>query len=383
MITAAGGGASVKTVSDADMMKAFFLCLCALVISGPSYADHLKELPPEKALSFHKFRVAGLPSRYKQIPIARAQTPFELTVAAETNPAVEEMLGASDLLSVMQYDQGVIVLDAVSAKIRKDDKLYSMSMSKSLIGYLVGHAVCENHIASLDDPVSRYIPETVQSIYRDAKVGDMISMAAGDQPIWSPEGYNAREYSALVIHGNPEKRQAIRDVLSSRPNVQPANVGAFRYSNAITDIVARLLDIATPDGLGNFAQKHLAEAAGNRNDMFILADENGWPLAHAFLYATRDDFMRMAIKINNDWQSEGCIGDFLRQQQARSIPTNRDGQTYAAFFWMKDANTPSPRIILNGHGGQRIILKPAEDTVVSYHAIRSNFDQTMLEAALQ
>ena len=231
----------------------------------------------------------------------------------------------------------------------------------------------------MDDNVAKYIPETAQTIYENAKIGDMIKMSAGDQPIWNPKGYNIREYSALIIHGNPAKRKTIQDVLSSKPNASPENVGVFRYSNAVTDIIGRLLDVAVPGGLANFAHKYLAEPAGNKNDSFVLVDRNGWPLAHTFIYATRDDWMRMAIKISEDWQSDSCIGEFLRQQQKTSVQTDRDGQSYAAFFWMKDANTSSPQIILNGHGGQRIIISPAKNTVLSYHSIRANYDQGLLE----
>ena len=152
-----------------------------------------------------------------------------------------------------------------------------------------------------------------QTIYKDAKIGDMINMSVGDQPIWNKTGYNLREYSALVIHGNPAKRKTVKEVLSSKPRTLPTDVGMFRYSNAVTDIIGRLLDIATPDGLAAFAHTYLAESAGNKSDAFILVDKNGWPLAHTFIYATRDDWMRMAIKIGEDWRSDSCIGEFLRQ----------------------------------------------------------------------
>ena len=363
------------------MVRAIVTLLFSLVLSATALADHLKKLPPEKALSVHKFRVERLPATYGNLVIPSAEKPSELSYSVQQNVKVDELLQSSDLLSVMKYEKGSIVLDAISNKIQKNDKIYGMSMSKGLIGYLVGHAVCEKHISSLDNTVSQYIPETAQTIYENAKIGDMIKMSAGDNPIWNPKGYNIREYSALVLHGNPSKRQTIQEVLSSKPNTPQADVGIFRYSNAVTDIIARLLDVATPNGLGAFAQQHLAEPAGNNNDAFVLVDKNGWPLAHAFIYATRDDWMRMAIKIGEDWQSESCVGKFLRQQQKSSVKTDRNGHSYAAFFWMKDANTSSPQIILNGHGGQRIIISPEKNTALSYHSIRANYDQGVLEKA--
>ena len=89
----------------------------------------------------------------------------------------------------------------------------------------------------------------------------------------------------------------------------------------------------------------------------------------------------MAIKIVEDWRSDSCIGAFFRHQQKASVQTDHNGQSHAAFFWMKDADTSSPQIILNGHGGQRIIISPADDQVLVYHSIRANYDQNALERA--
>lgn len=79
-------------------------------------------------------------------------------------------------------------------------------------------------------------------------------MSTGDWPIWNLSGYNIREYSALIIHGNPAKRQTIQELLSFMSNLPAENVCVFRYSNAVTDIIGGVLDVATPDGLGSFAQ---------------------------------------------------------------------------------------------------------------------------------
>ncbi|MDC1383946.1 hypothetical protein N8500_10785 [Candidatus Puniceispirillum sp.] len=95
---------------------------------------------------------------------------------------------------MIKYEKGAIVIGAASTKIKKDDKIYGMSMSKGLIGYFVGHAVCEKHISSLDDIVSQYIPETAHTIYENAKIGDMIKMSAGDKPIWNPTSEITPQY---------------------------------------------------------------------------------------------------------------------------------------------------------------------------------------------
>ena len=99
------------------------------------------KLPPEKALLAHKFRVDLLPIKYNQFIILKSKEPTNLSYEIQKNDKIDELILSSDLLTVMKYENGAIVIDAISSKIEKRDKIYGMSMSKGLIGYLVGHVV--------------------------------------------------------------------------------------------------------------------------------------------------------------------------------------------------------------------------------------------------
>ena len=61
------------------MIKVVITFLFSIVLSATATADHLKKLPPEKALSFHKFRVERLPATYGNLVIPSAQKPSELS----------------------------------------------------------------------------------------------------------------------------------------------------------------------------------------------------------------------------------------------------------------------------------------------------------------
>jgi CubicO group peptidase (beta-lactamase class C family) len=289
------------------------------------------------------------------------------------------MMKKSDLLSVMKYQNGQIVIDERSSKLGEDDKMYSMSIAKSFVGYLVGHAVCDGHFSSLDDPMVKYVPELKGTIYSDVSVGNMIDMAAGDSPIWGNK-YNIQEYSGIILNPKEKDRKTIAELIASKPKQSPKNGGEFRYSNAVTDLVARALETAVPNGLASYYGSKLSDPAGNNSEMFYYVDANGWPVGHVFLHATRSDYMRMAIKIMSDWSSETCIGDFLRSQYDERVKTgSKDFKNYGAFFWFDLSSVNAPTVGMNGHGGQRIIINLKDQSIVSYHAIRSDFDAKKLE----
>ena len=46
--------------------------------------------------------------------------------------------------------------------------------------------------------------------------------------------------------------------------------------------------------------------------MFFIIGDKGWPLLHALTYATRADFLKLAFQVSEDWNSNTCIGDYLK-----------------------------------------------------------------------
>ena len=57
---------------------------------------------------------------------------------------------------------------------------YSFSMSKSLVSYQLGNAICNGHIKSLDDKISNYVPEAKGTLYENSTFKELINMTAGD-----------------------------------------------------------------------------------------------------------------------------------------------------------------------------------------------------------
>ena len=59
-------------------------------------------------------------------------------------------------------------------------RIYSMSISKSFVGYLVRHALCDGFFLSLDDPIHKYVPKTTGTVYEGVPLQEMVNMSAGD-----------------------------------------------------------------------------------------------------------------------------------------------------------------------------------------------------------
>lgn len=361
--------------------KILIILTIFLNIPFSSEASHLSKLKSDKALEYHNFRMEQMPKTFKTKIIPASTKPSSINFKSEPNKKIQKILNDSDLLSVLKFQDNQVIINEISSKLKEDDKMYSMSMAKSFIGYLVGHAVCDGYIA-LDQPMSRYVSETQNTIYSNTSIENMINMAAGDSPIWG-KNYSLNEYTGPVLNPNEKERKTILEIISEKQNKSPENIGVFRYSNADTDLIARAIDTNVPNGLAGYFNSKLSEPAGNNNDMFFFLDKNSWPLSHAFLYATRLDYLRMAIKISSDWSKNDCIGNYLKDRYTNSVKTGqKDFKKYGGFFWFDFNLSKNPTASMNGHGGQRIIIDLKNNSIVLYHSIRIDFDQNKLENIL-
>ena len=112
----------------------------------------------------------------------------------------------------MYFQDDQIVIDEITPKDRfgivfKDDtKWNSMSMGKSLVSYVAGHAICEGYIDGIDAKINDW-PLIENTLYHNQKLIDLLNMSAGDQKhvdgyrglIKTGKWYNVHPISAFAF----------------------------------------------------------------------------------------------------------------------------------------------------------------------------------------
>ena len=365
------------------MISSFFILSIFYVTS--TNANHLKNKSDSQALGMHKVRLDILVNRFQTGTIPSAKKPMIIKDTSKSNSKIRNIMDQSDLLSVLFFDGNSITVNELStAKLRPQERMYSMSISKSYVGYLLGHAICDGFIKTLDDSIGQYVPETSGTIYEGVSLQNMINMTAGDAHYWGG-GSNT-----MVAYANPilRKKKTINEILEESRGVGPKENAKFFYSGILTDLVARAVHLKSPSGMKDYFHKKIADTSGNSSETIYLKDKNGWGIHFAFLYATRGDYLKFAKLIVQDWKSNSCIGSYLKKLYENRIPTGKpqngshNFQSYGGFFWMDKSNFDFPHFVMNGHGGQRVIINFNTGAILSMHAIRDNFNQTEVEELL-
>lgn len=243
------------------------------------------------------------------------------------------------------------------------------SMTKSVISILLGIAVAEGAVKSLDEPVLDYFPE-----YADLRtpermkirLRDLIVMGSGID--WDEDSYPYTDprNSETAMGRAPD---GLRYVLSRKIVAEPGT--RFQYSGGDAALVGAVVAQGTRTPLDVYAAKKLFHPLGiDRYEW--LKDSSGVPIASGLRLRPRD-----MLKIGQMMLDGGRIGGrqvapagWIAAAGSKEVAVNSDprcGMGYGYFWWVSQGCITEPRtpwIAAIGNGGQRLWVVPSRRLVV-------------------
>jgi CubicO group peptidase (beta-lactamase class C family) len=195
-------------------------------------------------------------------------------------------------LLVVQADR--IVLEHYEHGVGPDTRWISMSMAKSISTTLVGAAIQDGCIDSVDDPLTRYLPELAGGGYDGVSIRHLMQMTSGvrwDDTHTDP-GSERRRMLELQIAQEPGA--IMRYVAGLQRIAAPGAV--WNYSTGETHVVGALLKAAT----GRWVADYLSEKIWSRFAMeadatWWLEAPHGLEIAGSGVSATLRDYARFGL----------------------------------------------------------------------------------------
>ena len=362
-------------------LRLFVGVACAISVSlaflAPvdiSYASHLKHADRAKLEKYFNIRQYGMHDKFGAIEIKPSDAPREL---ANLQKPLPKGIKSGTMFSFLYYDGEQIVHDWHSDKVHDQLPILGLSMSKSVTSYLLGKALCFGLIDSLQDPLVKYIPELNGTYYANVRIIESLNMSAGDGKIYAGGSGGAGGDWTHYIGPIHDGKGGVLELVAKMKNFKPPKKKRFKYTNVNTDLLAIAIDRVASEGIGEFANNVLAQPGGLEHVTQYKSDANSAPLAHGSFYATRYDWLRITIKINEDFNSDSCIGDYLRSAVDDSVSVNANEHgcsKYGKFFWHK-CKTARKALQMKGHGGQRSVFDPKTGRVLVIHSIRKDYNE--------
>ena len=253
-----------------------------------------------------------------------------------------------------------------------DTRFISFSMAKSITATLIGIAIADGHIASLDDPASRYVPDLGGGGYADVTIRQLLQMRSG---VAYEERYDfgANPSMAALIHHNAIvlNRERFADRARTIGRANPPG-SRFNYATLDTAILGWVLERATGRPVADYMRDRLWQPAGMESDGLWIADGppgTGRELTGMGFNATLRDFGRLGQLWLNDGVADGqrVLPAGWVSQATMMLPfggTSGEtfGRGYGFQFWQIDDRPGAYAAV--GLAGQFIYVDPATRTVI-------------------
>jgi len=381
------------------------------------YFDHKYEIPEntewqpnDATLNYYYLQTANLRhnlgSMYKVNP---SKEPSSFKKALESHKIIDREMAQTTILSYLYYDDGAVVYDALPPKDRFKAELNnssyfpSHSMGKSITSYLIGHAICQGYIKSIDEPIHDW-PLMESTLYYGQPLINLLNMKAGDSKVMNRKNHSAFAKTGRGIHGNAALITAAQNPLELK-DTKPIKNPPYWYSNLAADILFNYMMHRVGNDFDNFITDFYKSKIKIEHPVYLwmnptTAKVNSLSTKNRIregagqygITATRYDFLRIAKAIMDDWQNDTCEGLYLKEIYKRRVSKNKSydrwdstdrrygktnfgrqstrygGQFHSGIVGLWQQNI----LALNGYNGQQIIIDMDNTRIVVIGAVKAS-----------
>ena len=184
-------------------------------------------------------------------------------------------------------------------------KHISWSVAKSFLSALIGIAIDEGLIDSIDDPTTKYLPEFKGTGYDGVKIKNLLQMSSGvafNEDYADPNS-DINKFGRATARGMPFK-----DFAKTLKNGREQ--GTYNHYVSIdSQVLAMILESVTNMPLREYLYKKIWNKIGMENDAYYITDKTGMDLALGGLNATIRDYAKFGyLYLNNgNWFGEQII----------------------------------------------------------------------------
>jgi CubicO group peptidase (beta-lactamase class C family) len=269
------------------------------------------------------------------------------------------------LAGIVVLQDGKLRLERYALGHSATGRWVSFSVAKSLTSTLAGAAIKDGYISSVDDLVTRYIPELHGSAYDDVTVRQLLTMTSGAKWNENYEDLNAdvtRFYSAPVEPGMDATVSYMRKLTREAPPGKK-----WHYSTGETNLIGVLVARATKKDLATYASEKIWAPYGMEQDASWMLDRSGHEQGGCCLDATTRDYARFGQFILDGARIDGVsvVADgWLETAARKQVDVGQPPRGYGYQWWTSDNGTFDAM----GLHGQQIHIDPARGLVVAINS---------------
>jgi CubicO group peptidase (beta-lactamase class C family) len=311
------------------------------------------------------YRVETIPRGGKVSPLPRAETQIAPEWTYDGKPyTVARYMADYRASGLLVLKDGKIVLERYGLGRRPRDRWTSFSVAKSVTSLLVGAAIADGKIRSLNDDIALYVPELKGSAYEGVSVRQLLMMSSG--VAWNEDYTDPNSDVAKAgFQPAPAGVNPMVAYMATRPREHPPG-SRFHYNTGETDMVGVLVSHAVGMPLAKYASEKLWKPLGMERDGIWAVDAGGHERGGCCMSMTLRDYGRLGQFVLDGGTAHGRKLLPLGYLEAATSPQIRNGAPpdgYGYFWWMRPDGFQAIGIY-----GQSITVLPKEKLVIVTNA---------------
>jgi len=286
----------------------------------------------------------------------------DVTVSTEASSmTVNEYFVQQNVVGLLVIKDGQIAYERYGLGNTAESRWISFSVTKSVVSMLVGAAIRDGYIASVDEKVSDYLPRLKGTPYDDSTLRNILQMASGVQ--WNEDyadpasDVNSASWQTVALYGYLGQKQRA---------APPGEL--FNYNTAETNLVGTLLRSAIGNNLSTYLEEKIWHSFGMQHHaVWSLTEPGGGEFGGCCISATLRDYGRLGLfALSGGRLPDGA--QILPEGWMKESTTASAAYPGYGYLWWLDG---TDAFRASGIFGQGICIHPEQNVVVALQSARA------------
>jgi CubicO group peptidase (beta-lactamase class C family) len=279
-----------------------------------------------------------------------------------------DYISLNRISGLLVLKDGKIALERYELGNSENTRWMSMSVVKSFTASLVGAAIKDGYIKSLEDPVTSYLPQLVGSAYDSVTIRNLLQMASGvkwDETYTNPASDRRRMLELQIS----QKPGAVLELMATLPRAAEPGT-RWNYSTGETQVVGALVRAAVGKPVAQYLSERIWAKFGMETDAtWWLESPDGLEVGGSGLSATLRDYGRLGLFLLGGGKAGGeqILPEGWVKEAGSPKVVGGKNVDYGFMLW------PVPNSVgtisegafaASGIFGQKIYINPKENVVI-------------------
>ena len=275
---------------------------------------------------------------------------------------LDDFILHNNIAGLLVIKSGEIVLERYAAGNSQQSRWVSMSVTKSIMSMLVGAAIADGAIQSVDDKATDYLPVLKGTSYEQTTIENLLQMSSGVE--WN-EDHSDQE--PRILRYTFLEFAELLDLIGSRTRLSgPGEV--FNYTDAEANVLGAVVAAAVDEDLATYLERKIWQPFGMESDANWVTFASGLQAGSCCISATLRDYGRLSLFAMRNGQLTDGTSVLPKKWMESSTTPSKSYDRYGYLWWLNDDGSYAAQ----GVFGQLIHVNPEDELVIATHSAWDN-----------